>query len=133
MESGIIDSERLLDVVTIFSLVALAWVLSSVRREWIRVEYSVSWLLAAVVLLVLARWRALDEWLAGVLGVGDAALAVLAITGGVFLIVLYRLSMIISGLKDSNIKLAQRVALLEFRLESIHEGGHEENQAAAAE
>jgi hypothetical protein len=35
--------------------------------------------------------------------------------------VLYRLSLRISGLKDSNIKLAQRVAILEYRLESLNE------------
>ena len=41
--------------------------------------------------------------------------------GAVFVMVLYRLSLRISGLKDSNIKLAQRVAILEYRLESLGE------------
>ena len=34
--------DRLFDVVAIFSLVLIVWVLSSVRRAHIRVEYSVS-------------------------------------------------------------------------------------------
>jgi hypothetical protein len=38
-----------------------------------------------------------------------------------FLLVLYRLSMMISSLKDANIALAQRLAILEFRLESHEE------------
>ena len=113
--------DRLLNVVTIFSVLGIVLVLRSVRREHIRVEYSVSWLLAATVLLVLARWRTLDEKLAVSLGVGDVALTLLMIAGAVFLVVLYRLSLRISGLKDSNIKLAQRVAILEFRLESLDE------------
>jgi hypothetical protein len=43
------------------------------------------------------------------------------VTGALFLLVLYRLSMMISSLKDSNIALAQRLAILEFRLESNEE------------
>ena len=56
--------DRLFDVVTVFSLVLIVWVLSSVRRSHIRVEYSVSWLLAGTVLLVLAQWRSFDDWAA---------------------------------------------------------------------
>ena len=43
------------------------------------------------------------------------------LAGAVFLVVLYRFSLIISRLKDSNIALAQRVAILEFHLESLDE------------
>jgi|SRR5581483_1683714 len=112
---------QLFDVVTIFSLVLIVWVLSSVRREHIRVEYSVSWLLAGTVLLVLARWRALDERIAAVLGTPDSFIALGMIAGAAFLVVLYRLSLRISGLKDSSITLAQQVAILEFRLEALNE------------
>jgi hypothetical protein len=113
--------DRLLNVIFGFSLVLIALVLASVRREHIRVEYSVSWVLAGAVLLVLSRWRALDQKLAEGLGAPDVAVALLMASGAVFVMVLYRLSLRISGLKDSNIKLAQRVAILEYRLESIAE------------
>jgi hypothetical protein len=119
MEVGVLDSGRLLNVISAVLLLAFVWVLSSVRREHIRVEYSVSWLLAAGALLVVARWPALNQWLARMLGVGDAAVAVILIAGAVFLAVLYRLSIRISGLRDANIKLAQRVAILELRLETL--------------
>lgn len=121
MEVGVLDSGRLLNVIGVALLLAFGWVLASLRREHIRVEYSVSWLLAAGLLLALSRWTTLNRWLAGALGVGDPALALLLIAGGVFLVVLYRLSIRISGLRDSNIKLAQRVAILELRLESTDE------------
>jgi hypothetical protein len=113
--------DRLFDVVAIFSLVLIVWVLSSVRREHIRVEYSVSWLLAGAVLLVLASWRALDDSIAAALGISDSFMALAMIAGAAFLVVLYRLSLRISGLKDSSITLAQQVAILEFRLEALHE------------
>ena len=47
--------ERLLNAITILSLALMIAVLFSVRRSHIRVEYSVSWLAAAVILLVLSR------------------------------------------------------------------------------
>jgi hypothetical protein len=111
--------DRLFDVVAIFSLVLIVWVLSSVRRAHIRVEYSVSWLLAGAVLLVLARWRTLDDWMAAALGISDSFIALAMIAGTAFLVVLYRLSLRISGLKDSSITLAQQVAILEFRLNAL--------------
>src|SRR5580700_7268681 len=110
--------DRLLNVMTGFSILLMGVVLLSVRRAHIRVEYSVSWLAAACVLLLLSRWRGLLDRLGAVMGISDAPLAFLVLTGGLFLLVLYRLSMMISDLKDSNIALAQRLAILEFRLES---------------
>jgi hypothetical protein len=118
--------DRMLAVMSIFSLMLIVLVLLSVRRAHIRVEYSVSWLAAAVALLILSRWRDMVMRIPAWLGVSDAALAVLIVAGGVFIIVLYRLSMIISHLKDSNIALIQKVAILEFNMESLHE----KNQAA---
>ncbi len=119
--------DRFLNVISVFSLLLIAVVLASVRRQHIRVEYSVSWLLAALVLLVLSRWRGLEQWIGESLGVNDAPLALLMLAGAVFLFVLYRFSIVISHLKDSNIALAQRVAILEFRLEP-----HDEKNKVAA-
>ena len=113
--------DRLLNVMTVFSVLLIGLVLASVRRAHIRVEYSVSWLVAALVLLVLSRWGGLEQWIAASLGLNDAPLALLMVAGAVFLVVLYRFSLIISRLKDSNIALTQRIAILEFRLESLDE------------
>jgi hypothetical protein len=113
--------DRLLNVMTGFSVLLIGMVLLSVRRAHIRVEYSVSWLAAALVLLALSRWRALLDRIGSAMGINDAPLALLVVTGALFLLVLYRLSMMISSLKDANIALAQRLAILEFRLESHEE------------
>jgi len=113
--------DRLFDLVAVFSLVLIVWVLSSVRRAHIRVEYSVSWLLAGAVLLVLALWRTLDDRIAAALGISDSFTALAIFAGAAFLVVLYRLSLRISGLKDSSITLAQQVAILEFKLKALNE------------
>lgn len=111
--------DRLLNVVSLLSVALAAFVLFSLRRQHIRVEYSVSWLAAAITLFVLSRWRGALAWLGNALGIADPALALAMIIAGVFLAVFYRFSMILSNLKDANIALMQRCAILEFRLESL--------------
>ena len=111
--------DTLLNVTTGMSLLLIAMVLSSLRRAHIRVEYSVSWLVASVALLALSRSPALLQTIASRLGIGDPPLALLMIAGGVFIVVFYRFSVIISRLKDDNIALAQRVAILEYHLRSL--------------
>ena len=49
--------DRLLNVTTVLSVILLVLILISVRRAHIRVEYSVTWLVAAVAMLVLSRSR----------------------------------------------------------------------------
>jgi hypothetical protein len=113
--------DRLLMVMTGLSVALLALVLVSVRRAHIRVEYSVSWLAAAALLLALSRFHDLLAWMAAFLGVDSAPLALLMIVFSVFLMVFFRFSVVLSHLKDHNIALAQRVAILEFHLRSLHE------------
>jgi len=112
---------RLLNVMTILSILLMLAVLFSVRRSHIRVEYSVSWLGASVILLLLSRSPAPLRWIAEKLGLADPPLALLIIVFCVFLVVIYRLSVVISDLKDANIAMAQRLAILEFQIQSLHE------------
>ena len=112
---------RLLNVMTVLSAGLIAMVLFSVRRAHIRVEYSVSWLGAAIVLLILSRSRALLSWIAAYLGIEYAPLALIIIVLCVFLVVFYRFSVIISNLKDANIAMAQRLAILESQLQQDDE------------
>lgn len=108
-------------VLTAFSIALIVLVLLSVRREHIRVEYSVSWLAAGIVLLILSLNKTLVHRLAAVLGVDYPPVAILMIVFCVFLVVFYRFSIRISALKDANIALAQRLAILEYQLKSSHE------------
>lgn len=107
--------------ITVLSLVLIGLVLFSVRSAHIRVEYSVSWLGAAVALLLLSRSRSLLDWLARELGLGEPAVALILLVFGVFLVVFYRFTVIISHLKDANVALTQRLAIVEFRLNSSQE------------
>ncbi|MBC7926458.1 MAG: DUF2304 domain-containing protein [Bryobacteraceae bacterium] len=110
--------ERVLTVLMVFSLTIITLVLISVRREHIRVEYSVSWLTAAILLLLVSLNQRLVYWLAGLLGVDSPAVAILMVVFFVFLVVAYRFSIRVSSLKDSNVALAQRVAILEYHVKA---------------
>ncbi|MDX2150607.1 MAG: DUF2304 domain-containing protein [Bryobacteraceae bacterium] len=122
--------DRLLYVISLFSVGLIVWILVSVRRAHIRVEYSVSWLGAAVTLLLLSRSHWLLDDLAAALGIYDPPIALILLLLVVFLIVFYRFSVIISHLKDNNIALAQKVAILEFQMQSAR--NHEKTETAAA-
>ena len=113
--------DRLSNVLTVFSLGLILLVLSSVRRAHIRVEYSVSWLGAAVVLLILSRSTGALTWLSETMGIHNVPLALLLTVFAVFLFVFYRFSVMVSNLKDANIALTQRIAILEYHLRSQNE------------
>ena len=91
------------------------------RRQHIRVEYSVSWFGAAITLLAgragSGLWSGWPRRSGSIL----RRWALLTVVGCLFVIVIFRFSVVISGLKDSNIALTQRIAVLEYRIESAHE------------
>jgi hypothetical protein len=113
--------DRLLNFTTGVSVLLIALVLTSLRRSHIRVEYSVSWLMASLIILVLSRSPSTLEAIASQLGITYPPLALMLLAGCVFVIIFYRFSVIISKLKDDNIALAQRVAILEYHLQSMRE------------
>lgn len=108
--------QSLLNVTTVLSVFLLLLILFSVRRAHIRVEYSVSWLLAATGMLLLSRARPVLDFLTRRCGIPDTPLTLFLIAGSVFLIMFFRFSVIISHLRDDNIALAQRVAILEYHV-----------------
>jgi hypothetical protein len=113
--------DRLLQIFTALSIGLMLVVLRSVRREHIRVEYSVSWLGAALLLFALSLMPDALSRLAQWFGLTQSSEALLLIVLFVFIAVFYRFSLVISALKDNNIALAQRVAILEFHIRQQHE------------
>ena len=111
--------DRLLNAMTGLSVLLIVMVLVSVRRARIRVEYSVAWLVGAAALLVFSRAQGLLRTVADALGVTYPPLALVLLVGCIFLLIFYRFSLIISQLKDDNIALAQRVAILEYHLRTL--------------
>jgi heme A synthase len=117
--------ERLLWWTSVLSIVLIVMVLTSLRRAHIRVEYSVTWLIACFALLGLSRSQTVLGWVATTLGLGFAPTVLVLVIGFIFIVMFFWTCVIISRLKDDNIALAQRVAIMEFhlnRLEKDHYG-----------
>lgn len=113
--------DRLLAIIAGFSILLIGVVLFNIRRAHIRVEYSVSWLSAAFVLFVLSQSPWLLGQFASLTGLDSLPVTLLIIGGGLFLVVFFRFSVVMSDLKDANIALTQKIAILEYQLNALHE------------
>ena len=102
----------------IASVLFLLVILELIRSRRLRERYALLWLATGLVLLVLSLWRSGLNTIAGWLGVKSYPPAVLFAVGLLFVIlVLLHYSTVISRLGDQNTILAQRLALLESRLD----------------
>jgi hypothetical protein len=111
--------ERIRVAVAALSVLLIAQIIRSVRREHIRVEYSMTWLGATLLLLALslsdAAMAALGRWI----GVREASVVLIVLAGVLFVFTFFRYSLVVSSLKDHNIQLAQRVGMLEWEIERL--------------
>jgi hypothetical protein len=113
--------DRLLSIIAGFSILLIGVVLLNIRRAHIRVEYSVTWLGAAIVMLLFSQWPWVLDQFARFIGLNSPPISLLLIIGAIFLFVFFRFSVIISDLKDANIALTQKLAILEYQLHALHE------------
>jgi hypothetical protein len=98
-----------------------AVVFELVRRRRLMERYALLWMLSAAVLLGLAVWRNLLESVATAVGVYYAPSALFVIAFGFVLVLLLHFSLVISRLSDQNKVLAQRLGLLEQRVDATGE------------
>jgi hypothetical protein len=99
--------------------IAIAVLCGLLILQIVRVEYSMTWLGATLLLLMLSLSDAAMRLLARLLGVADASLVLIALAGVFFVFIFFRYSLVVSSLKDHNIQLAQKVGLLEWEVERL--------------
>lgn len=119
-------------IASVASLLLLLVVFELIRSRRLRERYAILWLVTGVVLLVLSAWRDALNTIAGWVGVTTYPPAVLFAVATIFiLLVLLHYATVLSKLADQNVILAQRLALLETRLQQAPEGRviDEERQA----
>jgi hypothetical protein len=97
-------------------LLTLAATLVSLRREHIRAEYSVNWLLVGLILTLLAASPRIMDIAARRFGL-DPGLFFLLAGGALISGLVFEISHVVSKLRDENVMLAQRLAILEYRLQ----------------
>jgi hypothetical protein len=114
--------DQKLQIVSILSAAVLLLVLLDlVRRRRLLERYALLWLLSALVVLALSIWRGLLEDIAGLLGVAYPPNALFLIAFGFVLALLLHFSLAVSRLSDQSKVLAQRLALLEQRVDQSAE------------
>jgi len=103
---------------SIASFLLVLVVLELIRSRRLRERYALLWLLTGAVLLVLSVWRGALNTIAGWVGVETYPPAILFAVASLFILaVLLHYSTVISSLSDQNSILAQRIALLESRMD----------------
>jgi hypothetical protein len=112
------------------SLVLVGIVFELVRRRRLMERYALLWLFSGAVLFILAVWRGLLEELAGLVGIAYAPSALFIVALGCILLLLLHFSLVISRLVDQNKVLAQRVGLLQQRLEQVEAAAEADEEPA---
>ena len=109
---------------TAVSVLLLLVVFELIRSRRLRERYALLWIATGVVLIALSAWRGGLNTIARWVGVRTYPPAVLFAVGLMFVIlVLLHYSTVLSRLSDQNTVLAQRLALMQQRLEQ-QERGH---------
>jgi hypothetical protein len=105
-----------MDILKLLSIVAsgavLVMVIELIRRGRLKERYSLLWLFAGSVLLVLSSSRDLLEFFSHLLGVYYAPSLLFLLAFLFLLLITLHFSVVISGLSEKNKRLAQELALL---------------------
>ena len=113
---------RRVEIVMILGSVGLLLiVLELVRQRRLKEEYSLLWLLTAVVLLALSLWRSSLDSIAKIVGIFYPPTALFVVGFGFVLLLLLYFSTIISKLSGENNNLTQRLSILDWRVRQLEE------------
>ena len=113
-----------------FALVVFGVVFEMVRRRYLRERYAILWLVAALLLLILAVWTQLLRVLASAVGIATPSNAFFVVAFAFLLLLLLHFTAVVSRLSDETRVLAQRLSLLEQRTEAVEDANAEEPPAA---
>jgi hypothetical protein len=108
-------TQRILAIALTLGLILL--ILELVRRKRLLERYALLWLFSAGVLLLLAAWKGLLTTIAFDVGIHYPPSLLFAAAFAVELVLLLHFSLAVSSLTDQNKILAQRLGLLQHRLE----------------
>jgi hypothetical protein len=103
-----------------------------IRRKHLMERYAILWLFLGVTILVLAAWKGLLTTLSHAAGIYYPPAALFAIAFVFVLALLLHFSVVLSRLSDQNKILAQRLALLQQRLDEEESGEGVEAKAQPA-
>jgi hypothetical protein len=114
--------------VIVVAVLICAVILELIRRKHLMERYAILWLSLGITILVLAAWKGLLTTLSEAAGIYYPPAALFAVAFLFVLALLLHFSIVLSRLSDQNKILAQRVALLQQRLEERESEGDREKE-----
>lgn len=110
---------RIQIIAILISLLFLAYISYLIIKGKLREEYAITWIICTVVLIVFSFWRNGLEVMSHLFGVYEAPN--LVFTSAIFVILIYllHLSVVNSKLHANNKKLAQEIALLKEKMNTL--------------
>lgn len=106
----------------LFSIGLFAGIVDLIRRGMLKEQYSLLWLMAAVILLVLSVWRELLDKIALTIGVAYPPSLLFLVVFLFLLMIVLHFSVIISELSEKNKRLSQELAILRTVFEQFIKG-----------
>jgi hypothetical protein len=119
-------------VAILASALVLIAVLEMVRRRRLMERYALLWLLSAVVLLLLSSAPGITSRISHAIGIKYPPTALFIVAFGFVLLLLLHFSAAVSRLSDQSKVLAQRVALLEERVQRDAQQGAADSERESA-
>lgn len=105
-------------IISAFFLLA---VIELIRRNRLKEKYSILWLFSALFLLVFASWRRLLHWTAWVLQVKYPPSLIFVAAFLFLLLIVFHYSTVISKETERSRTMAQKIGLLEHKIEELQE------------
>ena len=113
---------RIRVIIGAISLLMLLTTLESIRRTHLKERYALLWIATALALLLAAGFPKVVSLFRAVTGT-EYATAVVAVAFAFLVLVAFHFSIALSAMESRQVKLAQRVALLEARLKRLERNG----------
>ena len=111
------DSLRLYMIIAIIIYFVLLILL--IKKKSLSLKYSIMWLFAGVLMLILAIWPGILGWIASTVGILTPVNALFALMFFIQIIILVAITSIVTNLNEKVTRLTQNQALLEQRLREL--------------
>ena len=125
-------TQRLQWFAIIVGILFLVMMIELIRKNRVALKYALLWLFSGAVMLLLAIFPQLLNWLARLIGVYNPVNALFAVLLCCGLMLMISFSVIMSGNKKAIVRLTQEISLMENRIRQL-EGKQAAEDGAAEE
>ena len=126
-------TQRLQLFAIVVGVIFLVMMIELIRKNRVTLKYALLWLFSGLVLLVLAIFPQVLNWISRLIGVYSPVNALFAILLCCGLVLMISFSVIVSGNKKAVVRLTQKISLLENRIRELEKQTQDAGTEAAEE